>query len=318
LPLIENKQEDIMPRSKMISTLFGRGELSIISDSEDFLRECGHLGFNTENISEIDKLPKNSVIFSFSNDAAKLTFDIAKNTKNKKSVFCATQVFEPSLASALYSLELLLSSNFEHALCTQRSVLNMLNSNESFFLSGNDADARVTIFPHAQPYALLAEDLEHDFVQSVAEFFEVHYAHMNPQEPCPFSFSGTLKIAGILTVLRKPNPTLPVGLKTSLRWLSDRISEEGALLSVQDNIITSLKVKNEEHIKLLDLAAGSRGLKLTEFAIGVNEAIASSIDYKINSQMNEGISGVHLAIGDGSSGYHIDFLSPAVSVSPIH
>ena len=194
----------------------------------------------------------------------------------------------------------------------------MLNSNESFFLSGNDADARVTIFPHAQPYALLAEDIEHDFVQSVAEFFEVHYAHMNPQEPCPFSFSGTLKIAGILTVLRKPNPTLPEGLKTSLKWLSDRISEDGAFLSVDDNIITSLKVKNEEHIKLLDLAAGSRGLKLTEFAIGVNEAIAPSIDYKINSQMNEGISGVHLAIGDGSSGYHIDFLSPAVSVSPIH
>ena len=70
--------------------------------------------------------------------------------------------------------------------------------------------------------------------------------------------------------------------------------------------------------KLLDLAAGSRGLKLTEFAIGVNEAITPSIDYKINSQMNEGISGVHLAIGDGSSRYHIDFLSPAVSVSPIH
>ena len=307
-----------MPTSKMISTLFGQEELSIISDSEDFLRECAHLGFNTENISEIEKLPKNSIIFSFSNDAAKLTFDIAKNTKNKKSVFCATQVFEPSLASALYSLKLLLSSNFEHALCTQRSVLNMLNSNESFFLSGNDADARVTIFPHAQPYALLAEDIEHDFVQSVAEFFEVHYAHMNPQEPCPFSFSGTLKIAGILTVLRKPNPTLPEGLKTSLKWLSDRISEDGAFLSVEDNIITSLKVKNEEHIKLLDLAAGSRGLKLTEFAIGVNEAIAPSIDYKINSQMNEGISGVHLAIGDGSSGYHIDFLSPAVSVSPIH
>lgn len=172
--------------------------------------------------------------------------------------------------------------------------------------------------PHAKPYALLAEDIEHDFVQSVAEFFEVHYAHMYPHESCPLSFSGTLKIAGILTVLRKPNPTLPEGLKTSLKWLSDRISEEGAFLSVEDNIITSLKVKNEEHIKLLDLAAGSRGLKLTEFAIGVNEAIASSIDYKINSQMNEGISGVHLAIGDGSSGYHIDFLSPAVGVSPIH
>lgn len=301
-----------------ISTLFGHEELSIIADSEDFLRECALLGFNTANIFELEKLPKNSIVFSFSNDAAKMTFDLAKNTKSKKSVFCATQVFEPTVDAALYSLKLLLSSNFEHALCTQRSVLNMLNSHDSFFLSGNDADAQVSIFPHAQAYALLAEDVSYDFVQSVAEFFEVHYAHMNPEEPCPFSFTGTLKIEGTLTVLRKPNPILPEGLKASLKWLSDRISEEGALLSIKDNTITSLKIKNEEYVKLLDLAAGSRGLKLTEFAIGVNEAIASNIDYKINSQMNEGISGVHLAIGDGSSGYHIDFLSPSVSVSPTH
>ncbi|KJZ34104.1 hypothetical protein [Pseudomonas fluorescens] len=307
-----------MSAPNMISTLFGQEDLTIIADSEDFLRGCALQGFNTANIYELKKLPKNSIVFSFSNDAAKMTFELAKNTERKKSIFCATQVFEPTVSSALYSLKLLLNSNFEQALCTQRSVLHMLNSSDSFFLSGNDADAQVSIFPHAQPYALLYEDVSQDFVQSVAEFFEVHYAHMNPQEPCPFSFSGTLKIAGILTVLRKPNPTLPDGVKISLKWLSDKISEEGAFLSVKNNNITSLKVNNEEHIKLLDLAAGSRGLKLTEFAIGVNDAIASSIDYKINSQMNEGIAGVHLAIGDGSSGYHIDFLSPAVSVNPKH
>jgi hypothetical protein len=139
---------------------------------------------------------------------------------------------------------------------------------------------------------------------------------MNPEEPCPFSFNGTLTVSGILTVLRKPNPSLPDNLKTRLRDLSYRISLEGARLSIRDNIIISLKTENEEHINTLELAAGPRGLKLTEFAIGVNEAIAKSIDYKINSQMNEGVSGVHLAIGDGSSGYHIDFLSPDVNVCP--
>ena len=140
---------------------------------------------------------------------------------------------------------------------------------------------------------------------------------MKPQDPCPFSFNGTLRISGILTVLRKPNTALPDGLKESLNWLSDRISKKGACLSVKNNIITSFRIDDEEHIKLLDLAAGRRGLRLTEFAVGVNEAIMTNIDYSINSQMNEGISGVHLAIGDGSSGYHIDFLSPTVKVKPL-
>lgn len=304
--------------SMMMNTLFGKEEFSIIADSVELLGKCSQLGFKTANISNTDTLPKNSIIFSFTNDAAKLTFELAKHTKNKKSIFCAAQVFDPSIESALYSLQLLLESDFEQALKTQRSVLNMLNSHENFILDGNETNARVKIFPHAQPYGLIAEDIENEFVQSVAEFFEVHYAHMNPLEPCPFSVSGTFKVSGLLIVLRKTNPLLPEGLSNSLKWLSDLLSRNGAFLSVKDNSITSLKINNQDHIKLLDLAAGPRGLKLTEFAIGVNDSIEQSIDYSINSQLNEGIRGVHLAIGDGSSGYHIDFLSPATNVKPTH
>ena len=307
-----------MSTTNLIPTLFGQEEFSIISDSEEFLSACLLLKLNTVNIFKIEKLPINSIIFSFSNEAAKKTFEIAKQTEHKRCVFCAIQVFEPSLANALYSLKLLISSNFEFALAAQRFFLNMLNSNNSFSLSGNNADAQVTIFPHARPYALLREDINNNFVHSVAEFFEVHYAHMNPNEPCPFSFSGTLKIEGILTVLRKPNPTLPEGIRSSLQWLSKRIAEETAYLSVKDNIVTSIKIKNDEYVKLLDLAAGTRGLNLTEFAIGVNDTISPNIDFKINSQMNEGVRGIHLAVGDGSAGYHIDLLSPNVIVNPSH
>lgn len=306
-----------MPNSNIIPIFFGLEEISIIADSPDFLNECSMLGFTTLNLKNITTLPKNSIIFSFSNHAAKLTFELAKNTEIKKSIFCAVQVFDPSVASAIYSLKLLLNSDFEQALKTQRTVLNMLNSNSNFRLSGNDAHAETTISKHASPYALIKEDIADNFVHSVAEFFEVHYAHMKPHEPCPLTFNGTLKVSGILTVLRKANPALSEDLKASLQCLTQLISDEEALLTVENNTIISFKTKNLEHINLLELAAGPRGLKLTEFAIGVNESIASTINYQINSQMNEGISGVHLAIGDGSSGYHIDFLSPGVNVTPI-
>ncbi|WP_225922745.1 hypothetical protein [Pseudomonas hamedanensis] len=280
-----------MSPSNRISAFFDDQSFAIIADSDDFLRECARMGFNVANISQLKEFPKNSIVFSFSNEAAKKTFEIAKETECKKIIFCATQVFEPSVKAALYSLDLLLKSDFAQSLSAQRSVLNMLNSNQTFSVSGNESNATVSVLPGAQPYALLDEDVRGSFVQSVAEFFEVHYAHMNPLEPCPFEFSGTLKISGILTVLRKPNVELPEGLKTSLKWLSDRISGEGALLTVRKNNLTSFSVNNAEHLKLLDLAAGTRGLKLTEFAIGVNESISSAIDYKVNSQLNEGISG---------------------------
>lgn len=126
-----------MSHSTMIKTLFGQEEPSIVSDSKAFLQECTKIGFKTTNLSEIDRLPKCSIISSFTNTAAKLTFEIAKNTQSKKSIFCAIQVFEPSSESALYSLQLLLKSDFEQALSKQRIVLNMLNSLRVILLTGN-------------------------------------------------------------------------------------------------------------------------------------------------------------------------------------
>ena len=144
-----------MPASKMIKTLFGEEEISIVSDSDEFLNKCSELGFKTLNIHNISELPKNTIIFSFSNDAAKLTFSVAKNTFTKKSVFCATQVFEPTVSAALYGLKLLMGSDIEDALSAQKHVLQMLNSDNLFVLSGNGADAQVILADNARPYALL-------------------------------------------------------------------------------------------------------------------------------------------------------------------
>jgi len=300
-----------------IHTLFGEEKFWVIADSQEFLDECSHQGLNTAHIHELSTLPRNSIIFSFSDNAARLTLEIAKATPVKKSVFCAAQVFDPSFSSANYGLRLLLNSDFRRALERQRFFLNMLNSHDSFLLSGEDTFGKVTLNRQAEPYALIEEDISENFIHSAAEFFEVHYAHMNIHERCPFCLNGKLKISGILTVLRKANPQLPKNIRARLALLSDSLAKAGGFLTVVENKVTSLQADNEEHIETLKLAAGARGLGLTEFAIGVNEEIAACIDYKVNSQMNEGINGVHLAIGDGSSGFHIDFLSPDVNVTPV-
>ncbi|WLH13173.1 hypothetical protein [Pseudomonas hefeiensis] len=300
-----------------IHTLFGPEDFWILADSHKFLNACGNQGLNILHLSETETLPRNSIIFSFSDSAAKRTLEIAKATPEKRSIFCATQVFEPSHHCANYSLNLLLNSDFEKALKRQRFILNMLNSHNSFSIRGKGSCGHLTLNPQAKPYALIDEDISNNFIYSVAEFFEVHYAHITPQAPCPFNFNGKLRISGLLTVLRRANPLLPENIKSRLQQLSNTVAKGGGLLTIEENKITSLQVGNSEHIETLKLASGIRGIELTEFAIGVNEEIAPLIDYKVNSQLNEGIDGIHLAIGDGSSGFHIDFLSPAVRVTPI-
>lgn len=297
-------------------TPFDLNELWVISDNDTFLQRCTASGFKTQALHKIEYLPAQSVIFSFCNDAAKRTFDIAKNTPSKKSIFCATHVFDASVTSALYSLKLIIKSKFHDALERQRSVLTLLETYKQFHLEGDHSQASVLIAEQTAPYAMIKEDITTSFIYSVAEFFEVHYAHMNAHEPCPFTLNGQLKISGILTVHRK-QPTNPNHkLKRALEKLVQHVACHTAILTIENNNITSFTADHIEHKELLNCAAGPRELKLTEFAIGVNDAISPFIDYRINSQMNEGIRGVHVAIGDGSSGYHIDFLSPGVTFSP--
>ncbi len=76
-----------MSPPNIASALFNYEEFSIIADSNEFLRECELWGFATFNITQLETFPKNSIVFSFSNEAAKLTFEIAKKWSGKKSSF---------------------------------------------------------------------------------------------------------------------------------------------------------------------------------------------------------------------------------------
>lgn len=54
---------------------------------------------------------------------------------------------------------------------------------------------------------------------------------------------------------------------------------------------------------------------LTEMAFGTNTGYdASLVDWRYNSQLNEGPVGIHFAVGEGLTGVHIDFVCPGVTL----
>lgn len=289
----------------------------VLSDSEMFLESCAERGLNTQTLSAVERLPECSLVFSFSDDAARRTFVLARNSsKSRRCIFCPVQVFDGRVCSALYGLELMFISDIGKALESQRKYLKMLNAGGVFVLQGFNAFASVRVNEAAMPYALISEDVCGGFVHSVAEFFEVHDAHMRPHDACPFVVEGTLHVSGLLMVLRKSGVRFPEGTERKLVCLAREVASHQARLTVKNNCVTSFVVCNCDYVELLKRAGGARGLSLTEFAIGVNDAIASSINFSVNSQLNEGVGGVHVALGDGSTGYHIDFLSPGTRVTP--
>ena len=282
----------------------------VVSDSDALNAWLVQEGRRAMALLELDALPEQCIVLSFSTLASRHTFRIARNAPSGRRIFCALHVFEPSIDHAKYALRMMAASHFSQAVENQRPVLEQLNSARHFILEhkGKSAGA-LMLRDNAVAFATLAEDLQGSYIRSVAEFFEIHYAHTNRDTPCPFSFSGVLEVVGVLLVLRDENFE-GMTLKGSLDELVQSVALHGATAVIENNAMNSFIVQGREYIDLLVAAAGERGASLTEFAVGVNRSVSSKLDYAVNPQLNEGVAGIHVAVGDGRSGFHIDFLCP--------
>lgn len=117
-------------------------------------------------------------------------------------------------------------------------------------------------------------------------------------------------MAGILVAARNEDVEGYSELRAGLNNVIALVAKNSAVATVKSNRLVSFVVGECDYIRLMERAAGVRGSGLTEFAVGVNEEASGLLDYTKNSQLNEGVAGLHIALGDGSTGLHIDLLCP--------
>ncbi|RFA25584.1 hypothetical protein CAI21_18850 [Alkalilimnicola ehrlichii] len=300
-----------------LTRLFGSDDFAILADDNRFLNFAASQGLAVQNLNTVDHLPENSVILAFSEEAGQKVSQLASKQNGIRVVFCASHVFDHSLSAAIYTLRLIMQSDFVGAIDRQQEVMQMLNAAETITFEGKGSNGVVHLEPSEPPNGLKSACFKDAFVLSVAEFFEVHYSHVNPEHPLPFQLSGTLSVDGILAAMRPDGSTPYEDAPQDVKRLIQEVAlAQSATLDVEKSRIRSFKVNGTERGDLLTALAGARGVQLTEFAVAVNSNIVHAVDYTINSQLNEGVEGIHVAIGDGSAGYHVDFLCAGVAVRP--
>ena len=87
-------------------------------------------------------------------------------------------------------------------------------------------------------------------------------------------------------------------------------------IEVSNGTVTKIEIGGTDFTDEMSRLAGkTRGLLVTEFAFGTNHLSDALLSWDVNSPLNEGIRGIHLAIGDGDTGIHFDFVCPEAAVS---
>jgi hypothetical protein len=303
-----------------LQQFFDSTDITLLTDSTELVSHARTHGINAHMIHTLDTLPANSVCITLSRGGTDSLLRLAARCSSGRAMYTQAHAFDASLESAIYGLDLICASNYHHAMANQERLLELLDEHNRLQLTGHGTDARLTITEGVAPYAMIDEDVQaagEHFIFPLAELLEVHYTHMNPEDPQSFTLDGEFNVAGLLSARGYHDPSTPPRLIQSLAHLAEQVAIYGATALIENNRLRSFTVGGQDHCAVLNEATGQRGLQLTECAFGVNASIADRIDYRINSQLNEGIEGMHVAVGDGRSGYHIDLLMPGVVASAL-
>ncbi|MGW1354696.1 hypothetical protein ACWCQE_36335 [Streptomyces sp. NPDC002409] len=127
-----------------------------------------------------------------------------------------------------------------------------------------------------------------------------------------FSMEGTVHASGVLAA-KDPRCTEEGDARVRrAHRLRAEMTELGSItLSLKDNVLVGARAGGKDFTgELLDVTNPDHGLQALELGIGTNLALLPHVDWRHNSQLNEGAGVMHIGFGEGITGAHMDFIIP--------
>ncbi|MFI5808671.1 hypothetical protein [Streptomyces sp. NPDC051561] len=127
-----------------------------------------------------------------------------------------------------------------------------------------------------------------------------------------FSMEGTVHASGVLAA-RDPRCTKAgdARIRRAHRLRAEMTDLGSITLSLKGNVLVSARAGGKEFTEeLLDVTNPDHNLQALELGIGTNLGLLPNVDWRHNSQLNEGAGVMHIGFGEGITGAHMDFIIP--------
>lgn len=226
-----------------------------------------------------------------------------------RTLYIGLQAFDASPRAAAYTLAALRRCDFPAAVRRNRRWVRRLERQRRFcFASGAARDARLDVVPADEIDAgtIVACDLAVGDLVAAGAYFEVELEGFAAQTR-PFQVSGGLAVDGVLYALADDFPGDRATARERGRRVFDAAQRGGLRLRIVENMVIGCETPAGESVLPALIAATDGNLTLTEFSIGTNRLPAA--DFSLNAQINEGAGGIHVGLGGGVQGLHLDFVS---------
>lgn len=223
--------------------------------------------------------------------------------------------FDPGFAAACYSIERLLHSDLEKAVERNRRILTHLLTGESFTYSATGTELAFSLVDQVHVNSRTRVALLPGEHAGVGAYFEVGLATNWMEIEEAFHINGSFRVEALLVSKHREMPgELDKTYREALDVAGELRSRVPFTIHLDDSRVTPGSFGDLDTVVHRVTNPRFGGL-LTELAWGTNNDILPSVDWTINSQFNEGAGGIHIALGDGVTGAHIDFICPHGSLT---
>jgi hypothetical protein len=310
-----------------LTPVFGRSPV-FVSDSPELVgwmtdQGCPAYRMTMESLAAIPAKSSGAVVMLPTSDPVISYHALERFFRGGRLLVVPLVAFDPSLDAAKYTLEVLARSNFPLAVSENTEWLRVIASCERpirFFGNGTDLSCelreRVQLMQPRTELALLPGEWD-----AVGNYFEVAMIPDNDDFFHPgYVVNGELHASGVAIARHRIMPDHLVPLHEQAWSLMHDLMTQGGFplrVTIENSRITqALAGGRDIALELLRLSNPKLENMLIEVAVSNNPSLQKGeLDWGVNTVMNEGVKGIHVAVGDGVTGAHIDLICAGVEVT---
>ncbi|WZH51944.1 MAG: hypothetical protein PIR53_18245 [Nocardioides alkalitolerans] len=227
--------------------------------------------------------------------------------------------FDPAPEAVLYTLEKMARSSFVDAAERNNVLLEAVAGSSTMVVSSADAELRCELDEITMLRPKIEPELAPGEWESVGAYFEVGLVSV-PDEFMTgikpgFDVNGEFVADGVSVAVHRHVGDDVRAMQTAAWELLRSLARAGEFplrLTVEHSVLRKVLTASGRDMApelLVHTNAGLGGM-LTELAFSSNAAMKpDEVDWSVNSQLNEGAIGVHIAVGEGLTGAHVDFIA---------
>lgn len=295
--------------------LFGGRPPVFVSDSDDLVNHLDQMNLMTMRLEDLRHgggLPGQAAILLVT-DFGRLgpRRELEQMFRKSRVLWIPLASFDASLEASLYAVSILLSSDLEAAVAENRRWIDTFaSSTKPLRFVGGGTGLVAELGDPLLATSQLEVELPVGRWRSIGAYTEASLTAGSEDLLATFRVNGTLRADGFATARHSGMPENLFHLHDEAsKLIADFVDAAEVVLEIKDSQVIHCWANDEDiSARLVPITNERYDLHVLEFAVGTNRRISRSINWRFNSQLNEGSGGVHVGIGEGLTGAHIDFV----------